>query len=672
MRGKSGVSPIADHDILLEALHDINVGITIFDSDDHLIWWNNAYRQFWPGLSDRIAVGLSKAELTVMIHERGTELWVPVPHSWLDETGHPLGPFAHVSRLADGRWVHIHAAPLPSGCYVTCISDISELKARDMRDLAIELAERNALVLGDDYALKEATVTFQPGTSAPLWTGPIEDLLLLDLDQRDAITTYNELAAVCRKTFLFCDLDELDQLLGGDLTSLVRQIRGEQHFISVRRTTSADGTVMVRFVDVNDQFNLDHIVQSSDSTRYRDLQKVVDGLNNDILSVTHRLQDEISIRRKIERDLIKSSEEAERSHLLTSRFVAAVGHDLMQPLNAARLFISTLNNSRLSGQSRQMAGKALRALDFSSQLIESLLDLSKIELGLTKPVFESLEFDEILSDLYAEFLPEAKARDLFLEVSYCGHIITSDRVLVRRIIQNFLANAIAHTTSGVVSVSQRVIAGELRIAVTDTGSGIARDAQSDIFSEFTRIPSADANASHGLGLGLAIAAGASRLIGGRIRLASRPSIGSRFSLTVPLAPGASHTSPIDTSHNAGDCRSVLIIEDHDLTSDAMSSLLQSWGYCTYVGRNMKEGLEFVEKGLHVDWIISDYHLGNAEVGTVAVRRLRDALDVSIPALIITADRSPEVRQAIELEGIEVVFKPLAPEALRDFLSKNPA
>jgi len=658
-----------DPEILIAAMKHINVGIAVFDSEDRLIGWNPRYLEFWPALSDRITVGLSKEDLAAMIHDTGTELWVPVPHSWLDESGRPIGPFAHVSRLADGRWVQIHAAPMPSGSYVTSIADISELKARDMRDLAIQLAERNALVHGDAYALKEATVTFPPDGSGPIWDGPIDELLNLDAAQRNLITTYDDLAASCRRNFSLYDLDELDQLLGGELKSLVRQMWGDHHFLSVRRTTLSNGAVIVRFVDVNDQFDLTDIVQESDSARYRDLEQVVDKLNEEIIDVTRLLHDENMIRIKVEQELIASKEDAERSNVLTSRFVAAAGHDLMQPLNAARLFISTLVDHRISTKSREVANKALRALDFSSQLIESLLDLSKIELGLTQPRFENVQVDEIISDLYSEFSPELKAKGLFLEVEYCGYVAHSDRILLRRILQNFLANAVTHTALGGVLISQRIIAGELRLAVTDTGEGIARDAQSDIFSEFIRIPRSDAASNHGLGLGLAIAAGASRLIGGRIRLTSRPNVGSRFSVSIPLAPECSRADSAAANHDRADNRTVILVEDHDLTAEAMGGLLRSWGYSVVSSPGCDDALAKVHDGVRADLIIADYHLGGSEVGTTAVYRLRKALGASIPALIITADRSRELRQAIEREGMEFILKPLAPEVLREALNR---
>jgi len=658
-----------DLEIMVEAIKHINIGISVFDAEDRLIWWNAAYREFWPELADRIAIGLSKADWAAMIHDTGTEMWIPVPNSWLNESGRPIGPFTHASRLADGRWVQIHAAPMPGGNYVTSIADISELKARDMRDLAIELAERNALVHGDAYALKEATITFPPDGSGPIWHGPIDELLNLDVDQRNTIETYDDLATSCRKNFFLYDLDELDRLLGGDLQSLIRQNWGEQHFLSIRRTTLSDGTVMVRFVDVNDQFNLTDILQESDSARYRDLKQVVDKLNEEIIDVTRQLHDENTVRMKIEQDLIQSKEEAERSNVLTSRFVAAAGHDLMQPLNAARLFISTLADHRIPTRSRQVVNKALRALDFSSRLIESLLDLSKIELGLTQPRFENVPVDDILSDLYAEFLQEAKAKGLFLEVDYRGYVAFSDRILLRRIIQNFLANAITHTARGGIRISQRIIAGEIRLTVTDTGAGIARAAQSDIFSEFIRIPRSDAPTSHGLGLGLAIAAGASRLIGGRIRLASRPNVGSRFSVSIPFAPECRGAPSAAANHDRANNSRVILVEDHDLTVEAMGGLLQSWGYSVVSSSSCDDALAKVREGVRADLIISDYHLGGSEVGTTAVCRLRDALGSSVPALIITADRSPELRQAIEREGMEFILKPLAPEALREFLNR---
>lgn len=226
--------------------------------------------------------------------------------------------------------------------------------------------------------------------------------------------------------------------------------------------------------------------------------------------------------------------EAERANQTKSRFVAAASHDLLQPLAAARLFLSSARPDQPPAQLQERLAKAGRALESVEHLIEALLDISKLDAGHTTPEFGAIALGPLMCQLRDEMAPLARVKGLRLIVVPSSVMVRTDASYLRRILQNLMSNAIRYTESGGVVVGVRRGNGQVRLQVADTGPGIPPDQHQRVFQEFTRLGS-QASAAEGLGLGLAIVDRACRLLAHPLHLSSRIGSGSAFSVTLPIA-----------------------------------------------------------------------------------------------------------------------------------------
>ncbi|MET7245136.1 HAMP domain-containing sensor histidine kinase, partial [Methylobacterium sp. EM32] len=256
--------------------------------------------------------------------------------------------------------------------------------------------------------------------------------------------------------------------------------------------------------------------------------------------VRSRTEELTALMRSLERsnlDLTAAKEEAERANRSKTRFLAAASHDLLQPLNAARLSISALADMRVGPEARTIVGQVERGLQTIEDLIKTLLDISKLDAGLIQPVVRPVLVADVLESIEASFGPLAARKGLRLSVRGGRAWVASDLVLLQRILQNLVSNAIRYTAAGGVLVAARTRGPEIRIDVVDSGAGIPADEQDLIFEEFHRGGRESVDGEIALGLGLSIVRRSAQALGHRLSLESRVGHGSRFSLHLtPCAP----------------------------------------------------------------------------------------------------------------------------------------
>ncbi|HEX3122981.1 MAG TPA: ATP-binding protein, partial [Rhodanobacteraceae bacterium] len=357
--------------------------------------------------------------------------------------------------------------------------------------------------------------------------------------------------------------------------------------------------------------------------------------------------------------LAQAVSEAERANETKSRFLAAVSHDLMQPLHAAQLFAHTLS-ARLGPDERVTARHLDGALNATESLLGGLLDIARLDGGRLHPRARAFAVDELLGPLAAEFAALAEQRGLRLDVVPTRAWVHSDPQLLRRVLQNFLSNALHHAERGRVLLGCRRHAGELRIEVWDTGPGIAAQEQRLIFEEFRRGSGAT---GQGLGLGLAIADRLANLLGHALTLRSWPGHGSVFAVAVPLALAQAAPAPAleNLAMQAGG--TALIVDNEPRALVALKLLLESWGWRVIAARDAAQALR---QPIEADVAIFDYHLDGGRTGLELYTKLRDA-GLDVPAIILTADRDGALRQRVQGEGLVLLYKPLKPLALHQTL-----
>ena len=269
------------------------------------------------------------------------------------------------------------------------------------------------------------------------------------------------------------------------------------------------------------------VMSFSDITVFREAEKTLKEVNENLES---RVKERTKELEELNKRLVSATQSANTESQSKTRFLAAVSHDLMQPLNAARLFASSLSETAKDGETKELSGHIESALGAAEELIGDLLDISRLESGKLETNIRYFKLNEVLDNLNAEFSALAKQQQIDFHLVPSELIVRSDPKLLRRVLQNFLTNAFRYNPKGKVLLGARRVKGDVRIEVWDNGMGIVPEKQSEIFEEFTR---GDANhVSQGLGIGLAISRGIARVLQHDIGLRSWPEEGTVFSIAL--------------------------------------------------------------------------------------------------------------------------------------------
>ncbi|WP_447937824.1 PAS-domain containing protein [Thermomonas fusca] len=352
--------------------------------------------------------------------------------------------------------------------------------------------------------------------------------------------------------------------------------------------------------------------------------------------------------------------EAEHANDAKSRFLAAIGHDLLQPLHAAHLFTDTLQQ-RGEPEQRELARHIGSALDSTTDLLTTLLDMSRLEAGGLVPEPRAFPLADVLDPLIAQFRVLAGQRGLALHAVPTRAWVRSDPQLLRRVLQNFLANALRYTASGRVLLGVRRCGNGLSIEVHDTGPGIDATQREAIFEEFRRGEDAP---GQGLGLGLAIARRIAQLLGSDVSLRSTPGRGSVFAIDVPRAPAA---QPHRAAPRGLAGLRVLVVDNEAPAREALAAVLRGWG-CQVRAAADGDAAAAVLAQEAIDLWIFDYHLDSGDDGVALHGRLVAAFPAS-PCLILSADQTGAVRTAAQEAGLPLLMKPLRPLALKSVLDR---
>lgn len=420
--------------------------------------------------------------------------------------------------------------------------------------------------------------------------------------------------------------------------------------------------------------------------RTAELSKAMNALaasNRELKTLNGQLQQENTDRRAAEAAMRDAKNEAERANLSKTKFLAAISHDLLQPLNAARLFVSALLESRLSPRNRRLAVSTSIALEAVDGLLNTLLEMSKLDAGIIEADVHAFDGTGLLADLAEEYAGVARARGLqFRYVPYTA-TLRSDPQLLSRIVRNLLSNAIRYTPSGRVLLGCRRMGPIVRIGVWDSGPGIPEDKLAVIFEEFQQVGQPPSDGKKGLGLGLAIVRKIAGILDHPVHVRSRVGHGTVFAVDVPVddtpdMTRRSHRSPSAILPMAGLAGlGVLVIDDDPRIAAGMATLLDAWDCRVVTATSMGEATAKVRAATSetagggsrsIDVIIADYHLAEGPIGVEAIDTIQALLPVAAPAMLITGDRSTGLREEAARRGYPVLNKPVKPAPLRSMLT----
>jgi len=464
-------------------------------------------------------------------------------------------------------------------------------------------------------------------------------------------------------------IGEISQAGSGDAESAMKRrlaaytTEGEPHLerlpdrhivVEVRSNRMPDGGLVVTFTDVTPSIEAAEALERANATlekRVRDRTEELTRLNSELA-------------------LAKST--AEDANISKTRFLAAASHDILQPLNAARLYVTSLVERQAGGEDSRLVENIDDSLEAIEEILSALLDISRLDAGAMSPSVSSFKMGDLMRSLEIEFAPIARAKGLELAFVASSLAVQSDRTLLRRLLQNFISNAIKYTPHGRVLVGCRRRGPSLQICVYDTGVGIPIVKRGEIFKEFHRLEQG-ARIARGLGLGLSIVERIARVLGHGIAIDANAGGGSVFSVTVPTATAINYTAAVTSAtpllQTPISGARIVCIENDPAILDGMKTLLKTWNAEVIAVNDHDAAVEAIEAaGGRVTGLLVDYHLDRGN-GVAAIRDIRRRFGENIPAILITADRSPHVRAAAREESIAVLNKPVKPASLRALLGQ---
>lgn len=374
------------------------------------------------------------------------------------------------------------------------------------------------------------------------------------------------------------------------------------------------------------------------------------------------------------RELAEQKELAEAAARAKTRFLAAASHDLRQPIQALTFYQELLRHEMtLTPKGQDFYARQLQATQAVANLLDSLLDIARLDAGTMEVRREPLHLANLLEQLRTEFAPQAQSRGLELRVAHSSAVLLGDPILLPQLLRNLLANALRYTREGKILLGCRHRRDSVRIEVWDTGIGIAPQHQQAIFDEFFQVQNPARDRQQGLGLGLAIVSRIARKLDSRIEVCSRLGQGSCFSITLPTVPhdglARPHEEPQPTAslHPHGEL--AVVIENEAMIRDSLRDLLSRWGWRVIAGASSQAILvQLAAQQQPVALLITDYGLSSEETGLDAMRRLRARQSRNLPVLLITGDTRPRVMEEAHRAGVPILHKPLTPQGLRQALS----
>jgi signal transduction histidine kinase/ActR/RegA family two-component response regulator len=423
---------------------------------------------------------------------------------------------------------------------------------------------------------------------------------------------------------------------------------GGKRILEIRTSPMPQGGIVTTYSDITERVEAAEALARANETLER------------------RVRERTAELTEVNQALAVAKRKADEANLDKTRFLAAASHDVLQPLNAARLYVTSLVERSQGGQEATLAGNIDASLEAVEEILGVLIEISRLDTGRLEPDITVFPLNEVLERLKVEFSPLAREKALDLRIVATRAWVRTDRRLLRRLLQNLVSNAIKYTATGKVLLGVRRRGDRLAILVCDTGPGIPKSKRTIIFKEFERLEET-ASTVRGLGLGLSIVERIGKVLSHPIGLQSVPGRGSGFSVELPWAearlaaePGA--IVPPSVGRMAG--LVVLCIDNEPAVLRGMQTLLEGWGCSVVTAQSAAEAVrQLQESAGRPDIILADYHLDDG-TGLEAVAALRATARSQAPVIVITADHSAEVQREVRLRGFALLRKPLKAAALR--------
>ena len=621
--------------LLQRAVDNLSQGVAMVNAEGVLELWNRRFLE----LSGLAPIAAHRS-FTEVIADSELALLTPASRDGNGRCVHELE-----QRLFDGRMLEIRTHPLPTGGFVNTFTDITE---RYQHAEALSESERWIRLITDHvpaliaYLNAELVYEFTNKVYEQWYCWPPGLMLGQNLREVHSPGHYQRLEGY------------IERALAGESVTFEcaeTHVNGQERYMlrSYVPNRLASGEVVGIFVLIRDI-----------TERRRSAEALHQAYQNLEVRVRERTA-----------ELSKAKQQAEQANLSKTKFLAAVSHDLLQPLNAARLFTSALLEQ--SSANPALVRNVSNSLDDVENLLGTLVDISKLDAGVIKADLASFAVSDLLDNLAAEFAHAAASAGLGMTYVPCGLSVYSDIQLLARILRNLLSNAIRYTPRGRVLLGCRRRAKALSIEVWDTGIGIAPERREEVFEEFRRGDVQRPDQDRGLGLGLAIVDKIAGILGHRLQLRSVPGKGSVFAIEVPC----SHRAPrrlaepdlSEPLRERLEGARIWVLDNDAAICAGMRTLLEQWG-CEVVTALSEQDLarQVACNSAEADLLIADYHLDNGHNGVDAVAAINAQRPVPLAALMITANYSNELKQQVRERGHTLMHKPVRPMKLKAAIS----
>ncbi len=644
--------------LLQRAVDNLSQGVAMVSVEGILELWNHRFLE----LCGLAPVEAHRPFAGVMAD---SELPLLTPDT-RDAVGRPIREME--TRLCNGRVLEVRTHPLPTGGFVNTFTDITE---HYRHAEALAESERWIRLIADHvpaliaYLNADLVYEFTNKVYEEWYRWPRGAMLGQRLRE-----VHSE--EHCRRLEPY-----VERVLAGESLSFEvseTNLNGQERCMlrSYVPNRLANGEVVGIFVLIRDITERRRTAEALHQA-YQNLEQRVRERTAELTSLNNQLRREIDERSQVELRLREAKSEAEKANLSKTKFLAAVSHDLLQPLNAARLFTSALLEQRDQACNLALVRNVSNSLEDVENLLGTLVDISKLDAGVIKPDIASFAVSELLDNLAVEYRQIAASEGLRLDFVPSSALVRSDQQLLARILRNLLSNAIRYTPSGRILLGCRRQRHSLWIEVHDTGIGIAQDKLDEIFLEFKRGEMVREKPDRGLGLGLAIVEKIARMLGHRIRVASTLERGSLFAVEVPLARRVPRSRRVQDEPQAVLERlqgaRVWVLDNDAAICAGMRTLLEGWG-CRVITALSEEDLARQVENFHAeaDLLIADYHLDDGCNGVDAVAAINARRSTPLPALMITANYSNELKQQMRELGHTLMHKPVRPMKLKTAMS----
>ena len=660
--------------LLQATIENINQGISVVDQNLRLVVWNQRYLELFrfPDHLIRVGAPFDKV-LRYNAHNGEYGPGDPEEHVELLVDNIREGqPHRYVRYRQDSTVLEVQGMPMPGGGFVYTYQDITRQKRTEE---ALIRSENNIRIYTDNVP---ALIAYFDKECRYLFTNRAYEQVF-GIDRNAVIGKRFE--EVMPRHVADEGLPWMRRSLSGERVSFEisqRDDEGGTRYLLVTYTPHfGDSGTILGFFALYQDITERRLAEIALKETNENLEERVRERTLALSDANAALRQENRVRAEAEQALRQAKQVAEDANASKTRFLAAASHDLLQPLNAARLFTSALAQQDDAEDLSRTIGHIDNSLQAAEELLSTLLDISKLDAGALTPRRSHFALADVFRPLRAEFEVMAEERGLDLVVVATEQWVDSDAQMLRRIVQNFLSNAIRYTQQGRVLLGCRRREGQLVIEVWDTGPGIPEAKQAEIFQEFRRLDQASRHkeSEKGLGLGLSIADRMSRVLDHPIRVRSWEGVGTVFSVAVPMVAAQQvstqeEPSPRRAGNKLAGTR-VVCIDNETLILEGMKAMLTGWG-CEVFTATSIGGAKSILRHLQSDpdAILADYHLDNEVTGLMALDALAERSEGPVPGIVITADRTEEVAEEIKRAGYQLLLKPVRPAALRALLTRT--